>query len=105
MAAITLGAAVAKAACGVWFGDVKGVGEVGNSIIDLATQKQIGASEQRRFRRFWEDAGDQIAERLRPLIEQEFRDLPSHEVIAAVDAVRDTFQTALSPRMIYSSRI
>ncbi|MEJ3744023.1 NACHT domain-containing protein [Actinomycetes bacterium KLBMP 9797] len=92
--AITLGAAVARAACGIWFGDAKLAGEVGTSLIDLAARKLTSAREQRRFRRVWDEAAEHVADRIQPLVEREFRDLPPHELAAALDAVRDTFDAA-----------
>lgn len=94
VAAITLGAAVAKAAFGVWFGDAKLAGEVGDGVVDLAAQKLTGAREQRRFRRIWDEAAELIADRVQPLVERQFRELPPHERLAALDAARDTFEAA-----------
>ncbi|GAA4702513.1 NACHT N-terminal Helical domain 1-containing protein [Phytohabitans rumicis] len=94
VAAIALGAAVAKAACGVWLGDHKLASSVGESVIDLAAQRLTSVREQRQFRRVWDQAAELIAERVEPLVEREFRDLPPHERVAALDAVRDTFQVA-----------
>jgi hypothetical protein len=94
VAAITLGAAVVKAACGVWFGDAKLAAEVGNSAIDLAAQQLTSERERRRFRRIWDEVADLIADRVQPLTEREFGGLPAHERRAAVDAVRDTFEAA-----------
>jgi hypothetical protein len=90
-AAIALGAAVAKTACGVWLGPVA---EVGNSMIDLAARRLATAREQRQFRRVWEQAAELIAEQVEPLVEREFRDVPEHERVAALEAVRDTFDAA-----------
>ncbi|MCW6006110.1 NACHT domain-containing protein [Micromonospora sp. CPCC 205371] len=94
VAAITLGAAVVKAAFGVWFGDAKLASEVGNSAIDLATQKLTSERERRRLHRVRDETADLIADRVQPLVEREFADLPEHERRAAVDAVRDTFEAA-----------
>lgn len=94
MAAISLGAAVAKAACGIWLGDSKLASDVGASVVDLAAQRLTSAREQRQFRRVWDQAAELIADRVEPLVEREFRGVPEHERIAAVDAVRDTFEAA-----------
>ncbi|BCB82317.1 NACHT domain-containing protein [Phytohabitans flavus] len=93
MAAISLGAAVARAACGVWFGDSKLVTEVGASAIDLAARRLTSVREQRRFRRVWDEAAELIADRVLALRELG-EDLPPNEQQAAVDAVRDTFEAA-----------
>ncbi|BCB87703.1 ATP-binding protein [Phytohabitans suffuscus] len=92
MAAISLGAAVARAACGVWLGDHRLASAVGNSVIDLAAQRLTSAREQRRFRRIWDEAAELIADRLLTL--RELHDLPANEREAAIDAVRDTFEAA-----------
>lgn len=94
MAAITLGAAVVKAAFSVWFGDARLASEVGNTAIDLAAQKLTSERERRRLQRVRDETADLIADRVQPLVEREFADLPAHERHAAVDAVRDTFEAA-----------
>jgi hypothetical protein len=92
VAAIALGTAVAKAACGVWLGDHKLAAAAGESVIDLAAQRLTSVKEQRQFRRVWDEAAEVIAERVLRL--HEFRDLPENERVAALDAVRDTFHAA-----------
>ncbi|MEH1125409.1 NACHT domain-containing protein [Micromonospora sp. CPCC 206061] len=94
VAAITLGAAVVKAAFGVWFGDAKLASEVGNTAIDLAAQQLTSERERRKLRRVRDETADLIADRVQPLVEREFGDLTEHERHAAVDAVRDTFEAA-----------
>lgn len=95
MAAISLGAAVAKAACGVWLGDHKLASGVGASVIDRAAQGLTSVVEQRRFRRAWEETAELIADRILALRSHpEFRDLAANEQEAAVEAVRDTFEAA-----------
>lgn len=94
VAAITLGTAVAKTVCELWLGDRKLVAGVAGGAIDYAAQRFTGARERRQFRRVWEQAAELVAERLEPLIAQEFRGLAEHEQVAAVDAVRHTFEVA-----------
>lgn len=94
VAAITLGTAVAKTACGVWLGDHRMTATVGASLVDLAAQRLTSAREQRRFRRLWEQAAELVADRVEPLVEREFRGLPDNERRAAVDAVSATFDGA-----------
>lgn len=94
VAVIALGTAVAKTACGVWFGDHRIAAAVGRSAIDLAAQRLTSAREQRRFRRLWEQAAELVADRLEPLLAYEFCGLPENERLATVDAVRSTFDGA-----------
>ncbi len=91
---IGLGTAVAKTACGILLGGNQLGTEVSNSAIDIAAQKLQGVKDQRRLRRFWENAAEVVAERLEPLLDKEFRDLPDNELAAGVLAVQDTFDQA-----------
>lgn len=93
-AAIALGSAVARTACRIWLGDRPLGAAVGASVIDLTAQRLTSTREQRRFRRLWEQAAELVADRVEPLLEHEFRGLPAHERLAAVDAVRSTFDAA-----------
>lgn len=91
---IALGTAVAKTACDVWMGNNKFLSGVSSALIGLGGDRLTRSREQRGFRRVWEQAADLLGERLQPLIDKEFRDLPRNEVLAAVQAVRDTFDNA-----------
>lgn len=93
-AAIALGSAVARTACRIWLGDRPLAAVAGASVIDLTAQRFTSIREQRRFRRLWEQAAELVADRVEPLLEHEFRGLPAHERLAAVDAVRSTFDAA-----------
>jgi hypothetical protein len=94
LAAISLGTAVTKSACGIWLGDHKLASGTTQAVIDLAAGRLRTAREQRGFRRLWEQAAEVIADRIEPMVEREFRDLPEHERIAALDAVGNTFAQA-----------
>lgn len=93
-ALIVLGTAVAKTACGIWLGESRLANEIGNSAIDQAVARLTGTREKRQFRRFWDQAAENIGAHLEPLIDVEFRDLPENEKLAAIDAVRLTFEKA-----------
>jgi hypothetical protein len=93
-AAFVLGTAVAKTACGLWLGDHKLANEIGNSFIDHAVTRVTGLRKQRQVERIWEQIADLVADRVQPLVESEYRTLPEHERIAAIDAVQDTFVAA-----------
>lgn len=91
---IGLGTAVAKTACGIWLGESRLANEIGNSAIDQAVVRLTGTREKRQFQRFWDQAVENVAAQLEPLIDAEFRGLPEHEKLAAVDAVALTFEKA-----------
>ena len=63
-------------------------------LIDLARISIRDHFGQRKLARKWEDLADQVAERLRPVYEHEFRDLPENERAAALLAVVDALQAA-----------
>ncbi|GAA4468518.1 NACHT domain-containing protein [Phytohabitans houttuyneae] len=94
IAALALGKAVAKAACGVWFGDHKVASDLSSNAIDLVAERLTSVREQRRFIRAWDEAADIVADRVQPLVVLEFRDLSLNEQVAAVEAVRETVQNA-----------
>lgn len=58
------------------------------------TARSPTAREQRQFRRVWDQAAELIAEQVESLVDREFRDVPEHERVAALEAVRDTFDAA-----------
>lgn len=91
---IGLGTAVAKTACGILLGGNQLGTAISGSAIDIAAQKLQGVREQRRLRRFWDNAAEVVADRLEPLLDKEFRDLPDNELAAGVRAVQDTFDQA-----------
>lgn len=93
-AAIALGAAVAKTACQMWLGDDRLLPAAGVNAIDVAAQRLTSAREQRRFRRLWDQAAELVADRVEPLLAHEFRAVPEHERLAAVDAAQATFDAA-----------
>jgi hypothetical protein len=92
--ALTLGAAVVKSACKVWLGDRSIAADASASAVDLVAVRAGGVVERRRVRRLFEQMEEVVAERLRPLLEHEFRSLPENERLAAIDAVRATFDRA-----------
>jgi len=88
--AIALGTAVAKAACGIWLGDNKFGTELGTTMIDLVG-KRLSTREERQYRRVWERAAEEVADRIEPLVTHEFHGLPENERLAATEAARLTF--------------
>jgi hypothetical protein len=94
-AAIAVGTAVAKAACGVWLGKDAIMQAAGASTIDLAAGKLGSLRSRRQFHRLWQQAAEEVAERIEPIVNSEFAGLPENERLAAMDAVTDTFDIAL----------
>lgn len=94
-AALAIGTAVAKTACGVWLGKDTFADAAGKSVIDLAAGRLAGLRNQRQFRRLWEQAAEEVASRVEPVVAYEFRNLPDHERLAAMDAVADTLDVAV----------
>jgi NACHT conflict system protein/NACHT domain-containing protein len=92
--ALALGAAVVKSSCKVWLGDRSVAADASASAVDLVVARVAGVVEQRRVRRLFDQMEEVVAERLRPLLEHEFRHLPGNERLAATDAVRATFDRA-----------
>ncbi len=102
--ALALGAAVVKSACKVWLGDRPVAADVTASAVDLVAARAGGVVERRRIRRLFEDMEEVVAERLRPLLAYEFRALPENERLAAIDAVRSTFdQAALTDEDLFAA--
>lgn len=91
-AAIALGTAVVKNAVGIWLGSNKIAVDIAGQAVDVAAGRLTGLREQNRFRRASDQAAETIAERLEPLIRQEFRNIPENERIAAIDAVAETLR-------------
>lgn len=94
-AVIALGTAVAKAACGVWLGKEAIIEAAGASVIDLAAGKLTSLRSRRQFHRLWQQAAEEVAGRIEPIVSSEFAGLPENERLAALDAVTDTFDAAV----------
>ncbi|MGC4755639.1 NACHT domain-containing protein [Micromonospora trifolii] len=93
-AAVALGTAVAKTACEMWLGDHKLLAGIAAGAVDVASGRYASSREQRQFRRIWEQAAELVADQVEPLIHHEYRDLAENEILAAIDAVRVTFNSA-----------
>lgn len=91
---LALGAAVVKSAAKVWLGEQPVAADATAQAVDLLAARATGVVERRRVRRMFEQMEEIVADRLAPMAEHEFRDLPEHERLAALDAVTDTFTTA-----------
>src|ERR1700742_4587576 len=92
--ASAIGKQIVTHAVGTWLGARRERDQRGAELIDLV---RIGIRDhfsQRRLLRQLEELADQIAERLRPVYEHDFRDLPENERAAALQAVADALQAA-----------
>ena len=93
-AASAIGKQVVTHAVRTWFSARRERGQRDAELIELV---RIGVPDhfrQRKLVRQLEDLADQIAERLRPVYEHDFRDLPESERAAALQAVVDALEGA-----------
>ena len=94
VALIPLGASVVRGALKLWLGDKSVTAAVGGTGVDLLEKRLTGALDQRRLRRMGEQFTDAVVERVQPIVDSEYRRLPEHERLAAIEAVRETFERA-----------
>jgi NACHT domain len=93
-ALIELGTAAVRAAAKLWLGSNQVAAEVGAGAIDLLSAKLATQRDRRKFNRMIENFVEAVADRIEPIVEVEFRTLPENERLAAIEAVRDTFEHA-----------
>src|SRR5918997_42187 len=93
-AATGIGKQVVTHAVRTWWGARRERAERDAELIDLVRLGVRDHFQQRKLIRQLEDLADQIAERLRPVYEHDFRDLPENERVAALLAVVDALQDA-----------
>ncbi|WP_367128985.1 NACHT domain-containing NTPase [Saccharothrix sp. HUAS TT1] len=94
VALIPLGASVVRSALKLWLGDKSITAAVGGTGVDLLEKRLTGALDQRKLRRMGEQFTDAVVERVQPIVDAEYRRLPEHERLAAIEAVRETFERA-----------
>ena len=100
-AALKLGVAVVKAACGIWIGNPLAE-SAATTVADLVQEKVTGSREQRRLKRRFDEIEESVAERVLGYLDHEFRALAENEREAAVLAVADTFDKAgLTDRTLF----
>lgn len=93
-AASAIGKQVVIHAVRTWLGARRECDQRGTELIELV---RIGVADhfrQRKLVRQLEDLADEIAERLRPVYEHDFRDPPENERAAALQAVVDALEGA-----------
>ncbi|MEU7883804.1 NACHT N-terminal Helical domain 1-containing protein [Microbispora bryophytorum] len=94
LALVGLGTALVKSAAKVWLGDKNIAADITASAIDLLSNRASGILQKRRAERVFAQLADVIALKIQPFIETEFEGLAENEKLAAIDAVRDTFDNA-----------
>ncbi|MEU3229048.1 NACHT domain-containing protein [Nocardiopsis alba] len=100
-AALKVGVAVVKAACGIWIGNPLAE-SAATTVTDIVREKVTGKREQRRLERRFAEIEESIAERMLGYLDHEFRGLAENEREAAVLAVADTFERAgLTDRTLF----
>lgn len=83
-AASAIGKQVMTHAVGTWLGARRERDQRGAELIDLVRIGVRDQVDQRKLARQLEELADEIAERLRPVYERGFRDLPENERTAAL---------------------
>ncbi|MFC6088755.1 NACHT domain-containing protein [Saccharothrix lopnurensis] len=91
---IPLGASVVRSALKLWLGDKSVTAAAGGTGVDLLERRLTNALDQRKLRRVAEQFTDAVVERVQPIVDTEYRRLPEHERLAAIEAVRETFEEA-----------
>ncbi|MGW8528950.1 NACHT domain-containing protein [Nocardiopsis sp. NPDC055824] len=100
-AALKLGAAVVKAACGLWLGNPLAQ-SAATTVVDLVQAKVAGKRDRRRLERRFAEIEESIADRVVGQLEHEFHGLDDNEREAAVLAVADAFERAgLTDRTLF----
>lgn len=74
----------------MWLGTDAVAGTVDSNTTDVVAERFNNTLHGRQFRRVSEQVAELVADRVGPLANGEFRDLPEHERLAAIDAARDT---------------
>jgi len=93
-AAVALGSVVVQAAIKLWLGDRPLAADIASSATDALASRASDLLRRRQTTRMVDRMTDIIAEKLKPFLEVEYNRLPANERIAAIYAVRDTFQRA-----------
>jgi hypothetical protein len=87
-ATVSLASTIVKAACFLATGNVA---DAAASIIDLIEGHVNDVLDRRKIERMFDECADVVTRKLQAVMEQEFRDVPENEQIAAIVAVQDTF--------------
>ncbi|MEV4150876.1 NACHT domain-containing protein [Amycolatopsis sp. NPDC049691] len=93
-ALVGLGAAAVRSATKLWLGDKTIAAAVGDNVVEQLAGRLNTHLTQRKLHRMIEHFTDAVAERLTPMMEFEYRDLRENERLAAIEAVRATFEQA-----------
>jgi NACHT N-terminal Helical domain 1 len=93
-AATGIGKQVVTHAVRTWWGARRERAERDAELIELVLLGVRDHFQRRKLVRQLEDLADQIAERLRPIYEYDFRTVPENELVAALLAVVDALQGA-----------
>ena len=93
-ALIAPGTVAVRTATKLWLGEHKIAAEVDGAAVDHLAGQLTGERDRRKFARLLENFAEAVVDRIEPIIDAEFRSLPENERLAAIDAVRDTFDQA-----------
>lgn len=93
-ALFSLGTAAVRAATKLWLGDHELAAEVGSNAVDQLSSRLTALRDKRKLDRLVENFAEAVVDRVDPILDNEFRELPENDRLAAVEAVRDTFDQA-----------
>lgn len=103
-AAVRLGQEVVKQVARAWLGHRRAVEERESELVDLIAVGVVDRFHRRKLVRQLEDIGDQVALRLRPVLERECHGLSEGETRAALDTAVETLTAAdLSDRALFAA--
>lgn len=91
---LTVGGAVARSLLKLWFRDEEIAQSIGLSITELAERGAGNFLERRSLIRSFDRVAEEVARKVAPFLEAEFRDLDEGEVKAAVIAAQETIDAA-----------
>lgn len=93
-ALIALGTVAVRTATKLWLGDHEIAAEVGAAVVDRLSGQLAKERDRRRLKRLLDNFAEAVVDRIEPIVDVEFRSLPEHEKLAAIEAVRETFALA-----------
>lgn len=88
---IKLATAAVHGAVKVWVGEHAVVSDVAKSAIDVISAKVTSERDRRKINRAMDDFIEAVLERIAPIVEIEFHDVPENERLAALYSLKTTF--------------
>ena len=102
--AVALAAAVVRSAVGIWLKDPMLTSDGSIGIAEVFGRRASDYFQKSRAIRTYDQMAEEVARKIIPLLEREYRSVPDNERTAAIRAVAETFSVAsLSGEDIYQS--